>query len=336
MDRHAALEKINTEVVPSIVAHTVVLARIPQEGGEARAGWLKGSGILTKVASTSSFGILTAGHVVKGLRQGHEGMDPEEIALLMRPAVFAGGHGPLGLLRLHVPKGTITAWGRDNEKLEGPDLAWIPIAVEVARSIEEQKGSGAVFYNMEQGELQALLWAEMIRNGERPAPEFGTGSLAYAVGWNHEKQAEAGGRAMTMWICEAIPDGMEQREGWLYSDYIVQGNDWNHLFWDDERGRQGEEVFEHPKHWGGISGGGMWHVFESPEKEEHRMVKQLAGVIFYEYARDGQRVLRTHWSPSIRRILNEARVDGQEHMRPEQFEELFGGSIEKPVSEAMS
>lgn len=335
MDRDAALEMINTEIVPSIAAHTVVLARIPREGGEARPDWLKGSGILTKIESTSSFGIITAGHVVEALRQEHEEKDPEEIALLLRPAGAAGGHGALPLLRLHVPKGTITAWGRDNENLEGPDLAWIPLPVEVARSIEEQKGSSAVFYNVEHGELRALQWAEMIRDGERRAPEFGTGILAYAVGWNHEKQIEAGGRDMTIWVCEAIPDGMEQREGWIYSDYIVQGNNWNHLFWDDERGRQGDEVFEHPGHWGGISGGGVWHVFESPEREEERMVKQLAGVIYYEHVRDGQIAFRTHWSPSIRRILNEARVDGQEQMRPEQFDELLDGIIETPESDAV-
>ena len=333
MDRNEALDYISREIVPAITAHTVVLGRVPAEGGEGSVDWFCGSGILTKIESTSSFGILTAGHVVRALRQAHEARDPEEIALLARPGGGARGPGPLPLLRVHIPQGTITACGRSNTDAGGPDLAWIPLSIDVARAIEDYRESGAVFYNLEQGENEARVVAEAARNGEGPEPKVGSDWIAYAVGWNREKQAEAGGRDMTMWVCEAIPDTIERHEGWLYSDYVIQGNGWNHLLWDEQRAQQGDDVFEHPRDWGGISGGGMWHIFNSLPREKNQMVKQLAGIIFFDQPRDERRVLRAHVLLSIRRILNEARVDGNERMTPEQFHDLADGIAERVPAE---
>ena len=138
---------------------------------------------------------------------------------------------------------------------------------------------------------------------------------------------------MTIWMCEAIPDTIERHEGWLYSEYVVQGNGWNHRFWDEERAEQGEDIFDHPRDWGGISGGGMWHVFKSPGREENRLGKQLSGIIFFDEPRDEKRALRAHVLLSIRRILNEARVDGNELMTPEQFHDLADGLAERVPAE---
>ena len=77
----------------------------------------------------------------------------------------------------------------------------------------------------------------------------------------------------------------------------------------------------------------MWHIFNSLPREENQMVKQLAGIIFFDQPRDERRVLRAHVLLSIRRILNEARVDGNERMTPEQFHDLADGIAERVPAE---
>ena len=107
MEREQVLELIGREIAPAIAAHTVVLGRIPAEAEEPRVDWLTGTGILTKVESTSSYGILTVGHVVGALRQEHEREDPNEVSLLLRPRREAQGHGRL--LPLQVGADEMTA-----------------------------------------------------------------------------------------------------------------------------------------------------------------------------------------------------------------------------------
>ena len=88
-------------------------------------------------------------------------------------------------------------------------------------------------------------------------------------------------------------------------------------------------MFVHPRDWGGISGGGVWHIFKSPVREENQLRKQLSGIIFFDEPRDKGRALRANVLLSIRRILNEARVDGNERMTPDQFHELADGLEER-------
>ena len=322
MEREIVLEQIHREIAPAIAAYTVVLGRIPTGAEEARVDWLKGTGILTKVESTSSYGILTAGHVVGALRKEHEREDPKEISLLVRPARAGDAHAGLRPLQVQIPQGSITAHGIRNREREGPDIAWIPLAVDVAHSIESHRSSGAVFYNFEKGEIETTIAAEALMRGKEAEPRIGTDFVVYAAGWNAEKQLESGGEEMTIWECEAIQRTLDSRDGWHYSDYVVQGDGWNHVIRDLERNPEGETVFEHPAHWGGISGGGVWHITRSQGVNNSGLRKYLAGIIFYELPLEGERVLRAHVLVSIRRILNEAGIDGNNRISEDQFRKM--------------
>ena len=322
MERELVLRQIGREIAPAIAAHTVVLGRIPTGAEEPRVHWLKGSGILMKVESTSSYGILTAGHVVGALRQEHERENPEEISVLVRPGQAGEGHARLRPLRVQVPEGTITAHGRRNEECEGPDIAWIPLAVDVAQAIESHRDSGAVFYNYEKGEIETTISAEMLMRGDVAEPRVGTDFVVYAAGWNAEKQIDSGGDEMTIWECEAIQRAVDARDGWYYSDYIVQGEGWNHVLRSPEPNSQEEILFEHPGHWGGISGGGVWHISRSRGANDNGLTKYLAGPIFFELPLEGERAFRAHVLLSIRRILNEAGVDGSARMSEDQFRKM--------------
>ena len=319
MEREEVLQRIEGEIAPAIAAHTVVLGRIPVAAEEPRVEWLKGTGILTKIESTSSYGILTAGHVVGALRQEHEGEDPTDISLLLRPRREAEGHGRLVPLQVQIPEGAISARGRKNRAPDGPDIAWIPLGVDVAKTIETFQGSGAVFYNYEKGEIENAMMAKMLRQRGEPGPRIGTDFVVYAAGWNAEKQVEGGGNDMTIWECEAIQRSLHSQYGWYYSDYAVQGEGWSHVVRDLEQGGQEGAVFKHPIHWGGISGGGVWHIFRAEGLNDYGLIKYLAGTIFFELTLDGERALRAHVLLSIRRILNEAGVDGSERLSEEQF-----------------
>ena len=322
MEREQVLEQIYREIAPAIAAHTVVLGRIPTGAEEPRVDWLKGSGILTKVESTSSYGILTAGHVVGALRQEHEGEDPKEISLLVRPVRAGAAHSSLRPLQIEIPQGSITAHGRQNVECQGPDIAWIPLAIKVAQAIESHHTSGAVFYNYEKGEIETAIAAEALIRGEGPEPRVGTDFLVYAAGWNFEKQIASGGNEMTIWECEAIQRALDARDGWYYSDYVVQGEGWNHVLRDLQRDSQGETVFEHPTHWGGISGGGVWHISQSQGANNNGLRKYLAGIIFYDLPLEGERAFRAQVLVSIRRILNEGGVDGNDRMSEEGFRKI--------------
>jgi hypothetical protein len=62
-----------------------------------------------------------------------------------------------------------------------------------------------------------------------------------------------------------------------------------------------------PKHWGGVSGGGLWRVqvFESPETEKIDWSYFLEGVAFYQLGIDQPRTtIRCHALQSIRTAMN--------------------------------
>ena len=126
-------------------------------------------------------------------------------------------------------------------------------------------------------------------------------NLFIAVGWNQEIHARSEGKRGGIWMTEVTPETVSAADGWDYADFRIS---------DDRRERQTyDEGTELPSTWGGLSGGAVWHVWRSdPSRAEYE--KLLAGVVFYEIPRNGERTMsvRTHHDLSLLRLLHRARV----------------------------
>jgi hypothetical protein len=227
---------------------------LPQEPNEAV---LAGSGTLVSVNGVRA--ILTAQHVLANLpKSGHIG--------LLTPMRFGSRIHRLTIDMQHVRKISIAKGDDDSQ---GPDLGLLVLAATDWSKLP----TGKIFYNLSKRQ-------DLILN-KPPEENRGAWVLCGMVAErtddlsNEDKKRYGKGKSFQGICINAVPTG--HRDGPDF-DYISVQVEYN-------------ESYEGPKSFGGCSGGGLWHllVAEKPDGSLEIFTSILAGVAFYQSAKDGLR-----------------------------------------------
>ena len=285
-------------------SHTVVFARTPVRwDGPPGEGlkFLVGSGTLAQVDAgrgQARYGILTCGHVLGAFDQTMPGTQSGKLTLLV-PA-GAGSEDVAYSATFGYDKAIATIEGAGNTSIEGPDLAWLPLTHDQARSLRDNARSRAVFYNLTTGfRLHDSYKTEGRKKGSRSREQYLSQHVYMAVGWNHEIQARSDGKRGGIWMNEVLPESISADDGWLYAEYRINDDSWVEQTYGD-----GTRL---PATWQGLSGGAVWQVWR-PDPTEERFEKMLVGVPFYEIRQRVERSMkiRVHYGLSVVRLLHRA------------------------------
>lgn len=298
---------VQQELGRQFFSHTVIFARTPlQWDGPPETGLklLVGSGTLAQVdvgSGQTRYGVLTCGHVLGALDHAMPGTQGGKVSLLV-PAHGAGPDSPPYSVTFGYDKRIATIVGAMNTSIDGPDLAWLPLTQEQARSLGDSAHSRAVFYNLATG-LRAYdaFKAEGRREEPRNTEQYLRQHLYMAVGWNHEIHARSAGVRGGIWMNEVLPETVTAANGWVYADYRINDDSWLEQNYGD-----GTKL---PATWQGLSGGSLWHVWR-PDPSRPDFEKMLVGVPFYEIRQSAKRsmTIRTHHDLSLVRLLHKAGI----------------------------
>ncbi len=306
-ERKSFLNRIGKEIVPSLTAHSVVLAQIPHasESPALEISTLKGSGTLVKFESSSTYGIVTAGHVIGALENSRLPDDTFSFLLFLKPSGHGRQVGPVAPMSVQIPRHEMIVHGKSNKRIDGPDIAWIPLNPDMAREIESHRSTGAVFFNFEKRYLEFTEIISCLKySGRIDESVYGKDYSCYAIGWNAEKQISSGGNEFTTWCCEVIPDKLHSIGEWQFMDYNIDSKHWNHIV-EENDGTSPRTVFVQPRHWGGMSGGSIWHIYRDP-RNLNKLVRHYGGTIFYcDPSNNDGRNFRSHVFTDILRVLSD-------------------------------
>ena len=285
-----------------------------------------GTGVL--VRNGDGPGILTAGHVAGRLcerqRQGEEARGEEvEMAIVIerklakmtivqgRKLAALGSQGYLLIWLQGEIMPLSEGLGASHKdpmdvQLKGPDIAWMRIAEEDARTLERY---GGIFHNWRRSEETRT--EEMRKQGRQQ-------SRLRACGRVHEKSEKlrAGGEdklilcVMSMQVFREGP-ALEWEDGWDRFDYTLEPYgrpkagpaDWGEV----ERNPVVKEILhEEPTFWGGMSGAGIWEVYKKQGDDLFQC--SLAGVVYAQHPPNPNKPelkLRAHGIGSINRVLKQ-------------------------------
>ena len=295
-------------ITQNLVAHTVLVgkwmnqreARDPENALRS----LRGTGIL--IRNGSAEGILTAGHVVRDLVRG--GL-PEEAVMAVDQSSIPMATGLQRPRRMQVRGWIVAGEGTRishedprETQLRGPDIAWIRVTAEDARTLERY---GSTFHNWER--------SENARDEEMRQQGRGKVGL-WACGRIHEKSRKLLGTDKLM-LCVVARQVFresrvqEPRDGWDRFDYALELDDNAEVGYADwgqaERNAAVKEILhEEPASWGGMSGGGIWAAHK--RQVDDRPQCSLVGVVYAEHSPSSDKPelkLRAHGIGSINRVL---------------------------------
>jgi len=252
------------ETAARIHTHSVALIRVTKDEDGNDKGLYIGSGTLISVNNV--FGILTAQHVA-GEFTGPCWMGLT-IGRQRQSNTFKIQSGYFHVVEIGIPQ---------NEQY-GPDLAFIQLATPDIGTIKATKSFHAILPDRK----------ELLTNP--PAIDFGVWFMAGAAGERMKAVAwEDGFRESLVFqldcgLCEVVQEYRKQDHDYL--DAAVTYS----------------EQTDPPSTFGGMSGGGLWHVMIAQHPDGSLSAKQiyLAGVIYYQTAvEDRRRSIRCHGRLSI-------------------------------------
>ena len=307
------------QVVGKLQAQTVLvgkwISREEARDPEKMLGSLRGTGILVRNGNTP--GILTAGHVVgdmgSDIRQPP--VETSEIVMAIDQSEIPMAMGLQRRCRMRVQGWLVRGEGMRNHlevsprsrmleaQLRGPDIAWIRITEEDARTLE---GYGGVFHNWKKsGKTRD---EKMRKQGRQEAGLWVCGQI-------HEKSRKFLAEKKRQLLCgivrQVFREGSapEQVAGWDRFDYTMEldsrsetGNsDWGNAGWHPA---VKEILHKDPASWGGMSGAGIWEVCK--KRVDGPLQCSLVGVVYAEHPANSRRPelkLRGHGIGSIDRVL---------------------------------
>jgi hypothetical protein len=262
--------KLDDSFTGSVCDYSVGFLKFKREG-KTEVAEPAGTGTFVKLGRV--YGILTAGHVLKGL-------DPEATIGLVR---FPSVQPPLQNRRIdlqHTER--IVEWnGRD---CDAPDIAFLKIPELDGRDLE---AAGAVFYNL-----------GTPREFKLSNPSNRMGICHAVVGvvgeWTEKTSAEfmRGVKVIIGGLFGAVKNVREFKEGG--TDLIEAEVDYAHSA-------------RIPKSHGGVSGGALWelHVEVNAHLETVKVGKRLKGVTFRQSG-DHKRIT-SNATPSINIVIEKIR-----------------------------
>ena len=305
------------QIVGKLQAQTVLISKwISREevrNPEKMLGNLRGTGILVRNGNTP--GILTAGHVVGDMGNDirRPPVETSEIVMALDQSEIPMAMGLQRRRRLQVQGRIIRGEGMRSHlevsprileaQLKGPDIAWIGITEEAARTLE---GYGGIFHNWKKS--GRTRDEEMRRQGRQEAG-------LWACGLVHEKSIKFFAEKKRQLLCGIVRQvfregpAPEQVAGWDRFDYTLELNsrsetgdsDWGNAGWSPA---VKEILHEDPASWGGMSGAGIWEV--GKKRVDGLLKYSLVGVVYAEHPANSRRPelkLRGHGIGSIDRVL---------------------------------
>lgn len=274
-----------------LCAQTVVIskwigeeARDPKKMHES----LRGSG--TFVRNGDTFGILTAGHVVRDLIRSNGESGGVDMVLGQSLNPMKSGQQPCRFMRLQgwIERGGGVGVRKSHgdsleKKLAEPDLAWIRIAEHDARKLGPEGLAGGVFHD----------WQKPERTRNKKMREQGREKCGlWICGWAHEtggKLLEVGRPGIWMAARQVFREGRVSvpEDGWDRFDYALRPDgcpDEGYSDWGDaDRSQEVKEILHaDPSRWGGTSGSGIWQMWRGEGQDGMAAHCSLVGVVYAE------------------------------------------------------
>lgn len=258
-----------------------------------------GSGVVVQLGN-NTFGVLTAGHVLK---RGDNTNDNVSVTVLALPRHQRQGGDAMGIGLQPRP---CTVVGFDNRREEGPDIAIIPLESEEMSALDSW---GVIAYN-----LDRRRWSdEDVARVRETNPCLcaiinGVRCKASEIVYGHTDGTH--GSLVTMATNTRVDDAQE-KDGWDYLELPSETTE--HSFptrWKEPLpGTAAQEIRELHEHgvtkqaWGGTSGAGVWNLAigtTQTGQPDGTVLGELAGVCFYASPDKG--CIIAHGKSSIAKI----------------------------------
>lgn len=287
-----------------IVGHTIRLARAPIDPAQGAAhDDLSGAGVL--VERHGKRGILTAAHCI--LRKAKRGQSVDEMEMYVLLSMSPTPARNAGMDALKIPLiGTGYCGGRRDDGI-GPDIAWIPLSAEIAASIEARSG---VFYRMDDDRTPRIA-----EEGDDPVHlEHSVGAWMVS-GFSVEREGIAFERG------EMASMGQTRSIGPVLKEWSEFGWDYERRCIDMPSDRSFERVSHdetmpshiraaiprYPEYMGGLSGAGVWFLWQTRNGLAASMKHQLVGMVYFQDREKGSQeemTMLNHGAMSLKRIVD--------------------------------
>ena len=288
------------------IRHTVRLAgaSIEEAQGDTVED-LSGSGILVERGGRK--GIITAAHNIRLKRKSKQEIDEMEMYVLIAMYSTRRGNGGMEGIKIELT-GTKILGGNPRDG-KGPDIAWIPLSADKAATIGDRSG---VFYRMDDDKRP-----RMVQEGDNEVDlqesvggwlVTGFSTEQETIALTHDERAVIG---RTQSIGPAENEWKEN--GWDYERRCIDrpSERWAERKRLDENmpARVREALPVHPEYMGGLSGAGVWFLWQPAENQEMQEVRhQLAGMIYFqdsEKGEHGETTMINHGPRSLNRIIDD-------------------------------
>lgn len=283
-----------------VSSHSVIIGATGKvETGVSPKEMTPGTGVVVKIRG-NSYGVLTAGHVLK-----RPGSTKEEAGVTI-VACPRGWDRDGTLLRLEISPRSYTVNGFDNVVEEGPDIAIIPLT---NGEWNRLNNGGVVAYN-----LDKKRWSTQDRAAVRKMKPC---LISIITGVRCEPSeimsSHRGDEKSTFAITTAntqlqpVPD----RNGHDYIELPLEVTEESYpTTWNKTPPKTAAEEIEElydegvtRRVWGGVSGAGVWNVAVETNSEgtpHGRVLVELAGICFF--ANNEKECIVAHGTESIRKI----------------------------------
>ena len=301
------VQAIFAEGAAQIIRHTIRLARAPIDPMQgATHDDLSGAGVL--VERNGKKGIITAAHCIHRKARRGQTVDQMEMYVLLSMHPIPAGTAEMEAITIPLLGTTDCGGKRDDGR--GPDIAWIPLSAEMSESIEARTG---VFYRMDDDRAPRVA-----KEGDDPMHVQESVGAWLVSGFSVEREAAAfeHGEMASLGQTRSIGPVLEEwtESGWDYERRCIDMPSERSI----ERVKHDETMPSHiravvpryPRYMGGLSGGGVWYLWQTRSGQATSPVRrQLVGMVYFqdrEKGSQGEMTMLNHGATSLKRIVDEA------------------------------
>ena len=257
-------------------------------------------------------GIITAAHNIISKKEPSQRIANTEMLVLI--SMSPNPSRPPRMEAIRIPLLGARVEGGNRRDGTGPDIAWIPLTPETANTIEARTG---VFYRIDDGRLASPLRTSRtlkagLNDAGAPYLVSGFSTEREQAAFAHGEKASFGHTCSIGPVMKAWTDGV-----WDYERRCIDlpSGRWT------ERRRVDETVLVpirkvvpvHPDYLGGLSGAGVWRLWQLPgDHDKHAVQHRLVGLVYFQdrgKGPQGEIIMINHGAESLRRIIDPASPD---------------------------
>ena len=293
-----------------VIRHTIRLARVPIDPDRGFAlDDFSGAGVLIERGKAK--GIITAAHNIVSKKEPSQRIANTEMLVLI--SMSPNPSRPPRMEAIRIPLLGAKVQGGNRRDGTGPDIAWIPLTPDTASTIEARTG---VFYRLDDGCLPDTSdEADAKVELNEAVPAFLVSGFSVEreqAAFAHGEKASFGHTCSIGPVMKAWTDG-----GWDYERRCIDlpSGRWT------ERRRVDETVPVpirkvvpvHPDYLGGLSGAGVWRLWQPPgDHDKDAVLHRLVGMVYFQdrgKGPQGEITMINHGAESLRRIIDPASPD---------------------------